>query len=68
MAQDFEQTAADDLGKQHNNTELNPSANSSVTDDGLLESDKKEGDTSWRDSEDDTDDLHGDIENAADKA
>ena len=68
MAQDFEQTAADELGKQHSNTEMNPAANSSITDDGLLESDKKEGDTSWRDSVDDESDIHGDIENAADKA
>lgn len=40
----------DDSG-WNNNKEMNPSANSSVTDDGLLEADDQEGDTSWRDKD-----------------
>lgn len=41
---------ANDTGKQHNNNELNVQSNSSVTDEGLFDSDK-DGDISWRDAE-----------------
>lgn len=40
----------DDSG-WNNNKEMNPAANSSVTDDVLLEADDQEGDTSWRDKD-----------------
>lgn len=42
---------ANETGKQHNNNELNIQSNSSVTDEGLFDSDK-EGDTTWRDADD----------------
>lgn len=47
----------DDSG-WNNNKEMNPAANSSVSDDGLLESDEQDGDTSWRDA--DVNDESGD--------
>ena len=40
----------DDSG-WNNNKELNPMVNSSVTDEGLLESEDQDGDTSWRDAD-----------------
>lgn len=48
--------AANEIGKQHNNNELNIQSNSSVTDEGLFESDT-EGDTSWRDAETNVEDT-----------
>lgn len=50
MAGTFSNQDNDDSG-WNNNKEMNPAANSSVTDDGLLESDEQEGDTSWRDKD-----------------
>lgn len=47
---------ANEIGKQHNNNELNIQSNSSVTDEGLFDSDK-EGDTSWRDAESSVEDT-----------
>ena len=47
----------DDSG-WNSNKEMNPAANSAVTDDGLLESDEQDGDTSWRDA--DVNDESGD--------
>lgn len=41
---------ANETGKQLSNNELNIQSNSSVTDEGLFDSDK-EGDTTWRDAE-----------------
>lgn len=40
----------DDSG-WNSNKEMNPAANSSVTDNGLLESDEQDGDKSWRDAD-----------------
>jgi len=48
MANPFGQALDDDKTDWHNNKEMNP-ANSSVTEEGLLESDKQ-GDTTWRDA------------------
>lgn len=47
MAGTFTPDDNDDSG-WNSNKELNPQVNSSVTDDGLLEADDQEGDTSWR--------------------
>jgi hypothetical protein len=55
----FSKAAMDDaseVGKQHNNNELNIQSNSSVTDEGLFDSDK-DGDTSWRDAETNVEDT-----------
>lgn len=55
----FSKAAMDDaneIGKQHNNNELNIQSNSSVTDEGLFDSDK-EGDTTWRDAENNVEDT-----------
>lgn len=48
--------AANELGKQHNNNELNIQSNSSVTDEGLFDSDQ-DGDVSWRDAETNVEDT-----------
>lgn len=48
----FEQTKANDVGDWESNKELNPAANSSVVEDGLLEDEDKYGDTSWREGDD----------------
>lgn len=50
MSGTFSNNDNDDSG-WNNNKELNPAANSSVTDDGLLEADDQEGETSWRDAD-----------------
>lgn len=50
MANTFGQAEEKDKTEWRNNKEINPAANSSVTDEGLLESDKQ-GDTSWRDED-----------------
>ena len=47
----FEQTKANDVGEWNTNKELNPAANSAVVEDGLLEDEDKEGDTSWREGD-----------------
>lgn len=47
---------ANETGKQNNNNELNIQSNSSVTDEGLFDSDK-EGDNSWRDAETNVEDT-----------
>lgn len=55
----FSKAAMDDaneIGKQHSNNELNIQSNSSVTDEGLFDSDK-EGDTTWRDAETNVEDT-----------
>lgn len=49
MANTFGQALDDDKTEWHNNKEMNPAANSSVTEEGLLESDEQ-GDTTWRDA------------------
>ena len=48
MANTFGQAEDTEKTEWHNNKEMNPAANSSVTEEGLLESDK-EGNASWRD-------------------
>lgn len=50
MANTFGQAEEKDKTEWGNNKEMNPAANSSVTEGGLLESDKQ-GDTSWRDED-----------------
>lgn len=47
----FDQTKANDVGEWNNNKEMNPAANSSIVDDGLLESEDRDGDTSWREGD-----------------
>lgn len=47
---------ANETGKQNSNNELNIQSNSSVTDEGLFDSDK-EGDISWRDAESNVEDT-----------
>lgn len=51
MANAQGQSNANDTGDWNSNKEMNPAANSSVTEDGLLESDSQDGESSWRDSE-----------------
>lgn len=58
----FAQNAVDkanETGKQNSNNELNIQSNSSVTDEGLFDSDK-EGDTSWRETETNVEDTDED--------
>ena len=50
MANTFGQAEEKDNTEWRNNKEMNPAANSSVTDEGLLES-EKQGDTFWRDED-----------------
>ena len=47
MANTFGQAEEKDKTEWHNNKEMNPAANSSVTDEGLLESDKGSN-AAWR--------------------
>lgn len=54
MAGTFGNKSANDTGDWQNNKEMNPAANSSVTEDGLLEENDKVGDTSWREGADDS--------------
>jgi len=42
---------ANDASDWSSNKEMNPAANSSVTEEGLLESNSQDGADSWRDSE-----------------
>lgn len=58
MNGDFDKFKDTDDSGWNNNKEMNPAANSSVTDDGLLESDAQDGDKSWRDA--DVNDESGD--------
>ena len=51
MANTFGQKQDTDDSGWNNNKELNPAANSSNMDDGLLESDTQGGDQSWRDAD-----------------
>jgi hypothetical protein len=51
MANTFGQSTANDTGDWNSNKEMNPAANSSVTEDGLLERENKDGDETWRDAE-----------------
>lgn len=50
MAGIFGNKTADDQGDWTSNKEMNPAANSSVTENGLLEKDDKTGDTTWREN------------------
>ena len=51
MANNQGTSNANDAGDWSSNKEMNPAANSSVTENGLLESNSQGGDDSWRDSE-----------------
>jgi hypothetical protein len=51
MANEQGQSKANDTGDWNSNKEMNPAANSSVTEDGLLESSSQDGEDSRRDSE-----------------
>ena len=51
MANTFGQSNANETGDWSNNKEMNPAANSSATENGLLESDNKGNEDAWRDSE-----------------
>jgi hypothetical protein len=50
MANTFGQAEETETSGWNNNKEMNPAANSSVTDEGLLSS-EEHGDTSWRDAD-----------------
>ncbi len=50
MGNTFGQAEEKDKSGWHNNKEMNPATNSSVTDEGLLDSEER-GDTSWRDAD-----------------
>ena len=45
------QGTSNDIGDWSNNKEINPAANSSITEDGLLESSSQDGEDSWHDAE-----------------
>lgn len=49
MSDIFETTEKANKSDWHSNKEMNPLVNSSVTDEGLLESDDQDGEKSWRD-------------------
>ena len=51
MANEQGQSKANDTRDWGSNKEMNPAANSSVTEDGLLESDSQDGEKSRRDAE-----------------
>ena len=51
MAGNFGNSNADDTSGWNSNKEMNPAANSSATEDGLLESDDKSGDENTGSSE-----------------
>ena len=67
MASTFGHSSADDLGKWESNKEMDIAANSSVTDDGLLEADDQDGEKSWRD-DDESEDQFEDSATATEKA
>lgn len=54
MAGIFGSKTANDQGDWTSNKEMNPAANSSVTENGLLEEDDKTGDTTWRENAEDS--------------
>ena len=51
MAGTFGQKQDTDDSGWNNNKEMNPAANSSVTDDGLSEADDQGGEQTWRDAD-----------------
>ncbi len=51
MANNQGHSTANDVGDWGNNKEMNPAANSSVTENGLLDADSQNGEARWRDSE-----------------
>jgi hypothetical protein len=51
MANNSGQSKANDTGNWGSNKEMNPAANSSITENGLLESNSQEGEQSWRTSD-----------------
>jgi hypothetical protein len=51
MANNSGQSKANDTGDWSSNKEMNPAANSSITENGLLESNSQEGEQSWRTSD-----------------
>lgn len=51
MAGDFGTKQDKDESGWNSNKEMNPLANSTVTDEGLLESEDQDGDKSWRDKD-----------------
>lgn len=53
MSDIFEKTEEANKTEWQNNKEMNPMVNSSVTDEGLLESGGQEGDKNWRKDKDD---------------
>jgi len=54
MAGIFGNKTANDQGDWTSNKEMNPAANSSVTENGLLEEEDKVGDTTWRENAEDS--------------
>ena len=67
MASTFGHSSADDLGKWESNQEMDIAANSSVTDDGLLEADDQDGEKTWRE-DDESEDILDDSATATEKA
>lgn len=57
MSDIFEKTEEANNTEWQNNKEMNPMVNSSVTDEGLLESGGQDGDKTWRKDEDDAEDF-----------
>ena len=51
MANTSGQSNANDTGDWNSNKEMNPATNSSATEDGLLETNNKGNEDTWRDSE-----------------
>ncbi len=51
MQNEFESDTANNEGDWTNNKEMNPAANSSVTENGLLEDADSTADESWREDE-----------------
>lgn len=55
MSDIFETTEKANKNDWHSNKEMNPAANSTVTDEGLLESGDQDGDKTWREEKKETD-------------
>ena len=68
MANTFGSTTANDEGDWTNNKEMNPAANSSVTENGLLESEDQDGEKSWRATDEDQDSATENSTGAAGKS
>ncbi len=57
MSDIFEKTEEANKTEWQNNKEMNPMVNSSVTDEGLIESGDQKGEKTWRNEKTDDDDF-----------